>query len=346
MNDNSTTNSREKNETRRKRSGWRNRFAILAFLLSIIFALVYAMTPKQPGIDWSVADMPSQKERIFLVTGGNSGIGYECSRALAAAGAGVIIASRNAKRGQEAVDSIRQETPGANVRFEVLDLGDLTSVRALGKRLNETLPYLDGLINNAGVMEPPEPDKSKDGFELQFAVNYLGHFALTRELLPLLQKSSSPRVVTLGSIAASHGSIHFDDLQFEKEYQSFPAYAQSKLACVMFASELQKRSDAEGWGIQSFASHPGLSRTSLQDHRTGIRRMVRALFQSAEQGAVPTLYAATAPEAKSGTYYGPTGLMEARGPMGIAKVPASANDTEARTRLWTISEDLSSTSYP
>nr|WP_269141042.1 SDR family oxidoreductase [Steroidobacter gossypii] len=309
-------------------------------------ASVDSSAPNLPKPNWGLADMPSQKGRIFLVTGGTSGIGYESAKALAAAGAQVVIAARNPERGEETIASIRQETPNARVRFEALDLGDLASVRALGERLNASLPRLDGLINNAGIMEPPERSISAEGFELQFAVNYLGHFALTAELLPLLQKADAPRVVTLSSIAASRGTLHFEDLQFEQAYDSLDAYSQSKLACLVFALELQRRSDAAGWGLQSMASHPGLSRTNLQAHRGFVRRSLRVFFQTAAQGALPTLYAATAEDAKGGEYYGPTGLIEARGPLGLAKVPPAATDAEAAARLWSVSEELSGTRFP
>jgi NAD(P)-dependent dehydrogenase (short-subunit alcohol dehydrogenase family) len=294
--------------------------------------------------------MPSQKGRIFLVTGGTSGIGFESAKALAAAGAQVVIAARGSQRGEEAIASILRETPDARVRFESLDLADLASVRTLSKRLNATLPRLDGLINNAGIMEPPERGVSKDGFEMQFAVNYLGHFALTSELLPLLRKADAPRVVTLSSIAASRGSIHFQDLQFEQNYSPSAAYAQTKLACLIFALELQRRSDAAGWGIQSMASHPGVSRTDLQVNRNDVvgfvRRNLPFLYQPAPQGALPTLYAATAPDALGGRYYGPTGLMEARGALGFAQVPAAATDAETAARLWGVSEKLGGTRFP
>lgn len=305
--------------------------------------------PGQPRGDWSLSDMPSQEGRIFVVTGGTSGIGYESAKALAAAGATVVIAARNPARGEEAIASIRQESPGAQVYFEALDLGDLASVDAFGQRLDATLPRIDGLINNAGIMEPPERGVSVDGFEMQFAVNYLGHFALTAELLPLLQKSDAPRVVTLSSIAAGRNdaAIHFDDLQFERAYYPALAYRQSKLACLMFARELQRRSDAAGWGLRSIASHPGVSRTNLQVNNGFIRRNVmRFVLQPAARGALPTLYAATAPDARGGGYYGPTGVRELRGPLGFAEVPAAATDAQVAARLWGVSEVLTGARYP
>lgn len=329
-----------------KRRQWPRRFVTFGLLFGAVVALGCSFAPKPPKIDWRLADMPSQQGRIFLVTGGSSGIGYESARALAAAGAEVIIASRHAERGHEAMAKIRRETPAARVRFEKLDLADLASVRALGQRLRESLPRLDGLINNAAIMQPPERGTSPDGFEMQFATNYLGHFALTAEVFPLLRKAGDPRVVTLSSIAAGFGAIHFDDLQFARDYDSAGAYSQSKLACLLFARELQRRSEAEGWGIRSLASHPGLSRTNLQANHGGLRRSLRILFQSAEQGALPTLYAATSPDARGGAYYGPVGLMEARGPLGFAKVPAAANDKEAAARLWAVSEQLAGLKFP
>lgn len=329
-----------------KRPRWRRRFVLLGLLCSIGFALGCAIASKRSRIDWSVTDMPSQKGRIFLVTGGNSGIGYESAKALAAAGADVVIASRNPEKGLEAIASIREETPDARVRFEVVDLGDLASVRALSKRLHETLPHLDGLINNAAIMNLPARGTSPDGFEMQFAVNYAGHFVLTAELLPLLRKSDAPRVVTLSSIGAARAEVRFDDLQSLQAYDPGAAYGQSKLACLMFALELQRRSDAAGWGIQSMAVHPGLARTNLQSNHSAVRRSLRILFQTAAQGAVPSLYAATAPEARGGTYYGPVGLMQARGPLGFAVVPAAASDLDAAARLWTVTGHLTGARYP
>ena len=329
---------------------WRASLASMGLMWLSAFAASSSSAQTAPKEDWGVADIPSQKNHIFLVTGGTSGIGYETAKALAAAGAQVIIAARHPGRGQEAVTSILQATPGARVRFETLDLGDLASVRALGAQLRATLPRLDGLINNAGIMEPPERQVSADGYEMQFAVNYLGHFALTAELLPLLRKSAAPRVVTLSSIAARRGALHFDDLQFEKEYDSFDAYAQSKIACLMFGLELQRRSEANGWGIESIVSHPGVSRTNLLAHHDGFagfmrRRMSAVLFQPAEDGALPTLFAATAAEADGGSYYGPTRFMETRGDVGLAEVPEAAKDRRAIARLWTLSEELTGSRY-
>lgn len=294
--------------------------------------------------------MLSQTGRLFLVTGGTTGIGYETAKALAAAGAQVVIAARNSDKGQEAIARIRQQTPDAGVQFEALDLADLASVRALSERLKATLPHLDGLINNAGIMVPPRRGTSADGFEMQLAVNYLGHFALTAQMLPLLRRADSPRVVTLSSIAASRGALNFSDLQSEQAYDPMTAYSQSKLACLMFAFELQRRSAEAGWGIRSIASHPGVSRTELLVERDGMPGMVRRylpfLFQPADQGALSTVYAATSPDARGGAYYGPTGMMEMRGPLGLAAIPPAAADTAAAARLWTVSEQITAIRYP
>lgn len=327
---------------------WRTCFVALSTVFLCACAADRPTTQSLPKPDWSLTDMPSQDGHIFLVTGGTSGIGFESAKALAASGAHVIIAARNPDRGKEAIASIRQATPNAQVQFEALDLADLASVRALAAHLKATLPHLDGLINNAGLMEPPTRGTSADGFEMQFAVNYLGHFVLTAELLPLLHKADSPRVVTLSSIAARArgAAINFADLQFEQDYDSALAYRQSKLACLMFALELQRRSDVAGWRVTSIASHPGVSRTNLLPSQGRSLPPIPFLIQTAAQGAVPTLYAATAPDAQGGSYYGPTGLMEVRGPLGLANIPAAASDRQAAARLWSISEELSSTRYP
>ena len=332
--------------TRPVRMARRTCFAALGGLMLAACNAGGSTAEGRPKPDWSLADMPSQAGRIFLVTGGTSGVGYESAKALAAAGAQVVIAARSPERAEDAIASIRRDVPDARLRFEPLDLADLASVRALSDRLNTTLARLDGLINNAGIMEPPERGTSADGLEMQFSVNYLGHFALTAGLLPVLRRADAPRVVTLSSIAARRGAIHFQDLQFEHDYDATGAYSQSKLACLMFALELQCRSDAAGWGVQSMASHPGLSRTNLQANHGAVRRSLRLLFQPAERGALPTLYAATAPEVRGGGYYGPSGLLELRGPLGTADVPAAATDARAAARLWAISEDLSGTRFP
>ncbi len=301
---------------------------------------------------WTAADIPSQRGRTAVVTG-TGGLGFEDALALARAGARVIIAGRSPSRGAIAVNQIRQCAPGAKVDFEALDLARLDSITAFGKRLRASVDGLDLLINNAGVMTPPTRKLSADGFELQFGTNHLGHFALTGELLPLLRAGSRPRVVTLSSIAARSGAINFDDLQSERSYVPMAAYAQSKLACLMFALELQRRCAAAGWAIQSIAAHPGVARTDLLPNGAGARsiqgmarRYLWFLFQPAAQGALPTLYAATSPQARGGAYYGPDKLSETRGYPAIAKAPPLALDIDSAARLWTASERLTGVSFP
>lgn len=313
-----------------------------------------ADSTSRPKPDWSARDMPAQGGRTYLVTGGTSGLGYETALALAGAGAQVIVAARDdAARGNSVIASIRQQVPHARLQYEPFDLGDLSSVRALAVRTSASFPRLDGLINNAGIMAPPERGLSVDGFERQFAVNYLGHFALTAGLLPLLREASAPRVVTVSSIAANGGSIDFADLQSTQGYVPMKAYAQSKLACLMFAMELQRRSDAAGWGLRSVAVHPGIAVTELVARGPGLdspqgRQWLsnRARLQTAAQGAVPALFAATAAEARGGAYYGPTGANEVAGPVGLAAVPPQAQDIAVAARLWAITEEITATKFP
>lgn len=295
---------------------------------------------------WTASDIPSQSGRTVVVTG-TGGLGYEDALALARAGADVIIAGRNPAKGDAAVAAILKAVPDACVSFEPLDLASLASIAAFGERLRAARASLDLLINNAGVMVPPERQATADGFELQLGTNYLGHFALTDQLLPLLRKAASARVVTLSSVAARNGAIDFDDLNAEARYRPMPVYSQSKLACLMFALELQRRSEAAGWGVASLAAHPGISRTDLLHNAPGrwsaagmARSALWFLFQPAWQGALPTLYAATSPAAEPGGYYGPNLLGETRGYPAKAAFPQKALDTQAAARLWEISRNL------
>lgn len=295
---------------------------------------------------WTVSDIPSQRGRTAVVTG-TGGLGFHDALALARAGANVIIAGRNPSKGAAAVNQIRQSVPTANVTFGTLDLASLESIEAFGESLRSSRDSLDLLINNAAVMTPPKRQVTSDGFELQFGTNYLGHFALTAKLLPLLRKGNEPRVVSLSSVAARSGTINFDDLQAQRSYRPMRVYGQSKLACLMFALELQRRSDAAGWGIQSIAAHPGISRTDLLPNGAGawsapgmVRRYMWFLFQPASQGALPTLFAATSPQAQGGAYYGPDKLGETRGYPTVARVPPQALDTSVAARLWIESEAL------
>ena len=300
---------------------------------------------------WTASNMPQQRGRLAVVTG-TGGLGFEDALALARAGTEVILAGRNPQKGADAVAQIHAALPSARIRFEALDLARLASVEAFANRLRDQTDRLDLLVNNAGVMVPPKRLETDDGFELQLGTNYLGHFALTARLLPLLRSSGTARVVTLSSIAARQGRIDFDDINAKKRYRPMPVYSQSKLACLMFALELHRRALANGWGVTSIAAHPGVARTDLLHNAPGrgsaigtIRSLLWFLFQPAWQGALPTLFAATAPAAQPGAYYGPDGFSEIRGYPTLAKVPPQALDPVAAARLWALSETLTGTAF-
>src|SRR5689334_24134331 len=310
-----------------------------------------------------VPTVPDLSGKLAVVTGSNSGLGFGLARRLSAAGADVIMAIRNRAKGEAAIDEIRATVPNAKLTIKPLDLSSLASVAALGEQLNAEGRPIDILINNAGVMTPPERDTTQDGFELQFGSNHLGHFALTGHLLPLLRAAQGPRVVSLSSLAARQsGKIHFDDPQFEKSYAAMSAYGQSKLAVLMFALELDRRSRAAGWGIMSNAAHPGLTKTNLQiagpshgrEKPALMERLYKAswrftpfLWQEIDEGILPALYAAATPQAEGGVFYGPRGFLEmAGGGVRQAKMPAPAlNDADSQ-RLWELSERLTGVSYP
>jgi NAD(P)-dependent dehydrogenase (short-subunit alcohol dehydrogenase family) len=300
---------------------------------------------------WTASDIPEQRGRMAVVTG-TGGLGYETSLALARAGAEVIVAGRNPSKGAEALEKVRATVPAADIRFEVLDLASLASIESFATRLRGQCTGLDLLINNAGVMIPPTRKSTDDGFELQLGTNHLGHFALTAHLLPLLRAAPAPRVVTVSSLAAREGAIDFADLNGERSFQPMKAYAQSKLACLLFAFELHRRSEANGWRVASLAAHPGLSRTDLLHNGPGrsspvgvMRSLFGFLLQPASQGALPTLFAATAPQAKAGAYYGPDRMGETRGHPTLAAVPPQALDEAAAGRLWQVSEAMTAVGF-
>lgn len=305
----------------------------------------------QETLPWTTGEIPLLKGRLAVVTG-TGGLGWMTALELARAGSEVIVAGRDPQKGAHAVGEIVNEVPSAIVRFEQLDLANLKSISDFAMRLREKERSLDLLINNAGVMTPPKRLETADGFELQFGTNYLGHFALTAHLMPLLLEGIGTRVVSISSIAARGGSIHFDDLQAERSYKAGAVYSQSKLACLMFAMELQRRSEIGKWGITSIAAHPGVARTDLLHNGAGrmsvaglARTFLWFLFQPVAQGALPFLYAATSPEAKGGGYYGPAGLAELRGAPTEAAIPKPALDQEAVSRLWDISERLAGVTF-
>jgi NAD(P)-dependent dehydrogenase (short-subunit alcohol dehydrogenase family) len=297
-----------------------------------------------------VAEIPSQTGRTAIVTGATGGLGYETALALAKAGAEVILTGRDDQKGQSALEKISREVIGARLSFEHLDLASLASVADFAQRMSAR-PTLDLLINNAGVMALPRRQTTADGFEMQFGTNHLGHFALTARLLPLLRRASGPRVVSVSSLAHRTGFIDFADLQGARVYAPWKAYGQSKLATLMFALELQRRSDAAGWNLISNAAHPGFSRTNLFAGGPGGLISLATDFaapffgQSASDGARPILFAATDPNAKPGAYYGPGGMGELRGAPTPALIMPQARDAVAAAKLWDISEKLADTSF-
>ena len=295
---------------------------------------------------WTTEAIPDQSGRVVLITGANSGLGLETARALLASGATVVLGCRSSARAAEARQ--RLLAVGGAVDGLDLDLASLDSVEAAADWMVSHYGRLDLLINNAGVMAPPRT-LSHDGYELQFATNHLGHFLLTARLLPLMQSQNDPRIVMVTSGAQYFGRIAFDDLQGERRYDRWQAYGQSKLANVMLALELQERLAATASPIRAMAAHPGLARTNLQPTSVSLNRsrvepvlyrLMDPLFQSAAMGALPQLFAATAPEAVGGGHYGPNQFGGLKGWPVPVPVAAAARDRSQRERLWQISADL------
>jgi NAD(P)-dependent dehydrogenase (short-subunit alcohol dehydrogenase family) len=295
---------------------------------------------------WTSERIPDQTGRVAIVTGANSGIGYQSALALAKKGATVVLAVRDEAKGRNAMEQIKEEQPGARVEVMKLDLASLESVRAFAAAFKQRHERLDLLVNNAGVMMPPTRSSTADGFELQLGTNHIGHFALTGLLLELLTSTPGSRVVNVSSAAHRWGGIDFDDLQWEKRrYKRMASYGQSKVANLLFTYELQRRLQAAGAETRALAAHPGWTATNLQ-RTSGLFRALNPLFAMKPwQGALPTLYAATADDASGGQYYGPDGLGEMRGyPRPVGSSPAS-RDLETAARLWQISEQLSGVTY-
>ena len=288
---------------------------------------------------WTTENIPDQSGKIVIVTGANSGIGFEATRALALKGAIVIMACRSLKKGESAAEQIRSENPIGQVILRQLDLADLSSVQQFAGNFRTEYDRLDILINNAGVMAIPY-QKTVDGFEMQIGTNHLGHFKLTGLLIELLKNTPNSRVVTISSYAHLMGRINFNDLNSEKVYQKWLAYGQSKLANVFFGYELQRRSARNGNNPISIVVHPGWAATNLQHTSSFFSFFNPYLAQSQEMGALPTLYAATSPEIRGGEYIGPDGFLGQNGYPHKARSSRRSQDADTAQRLWEISEEL------
>lgn len=305
-------------------------------------------------MNWSIEDIPDQTGKIALITGANSGIGFEAAKALASKGAKVILACRNQQKAQTAMDSILKEQPSAQLEFLQLDLADQTNIKTAVKRFLESHSQLDLLINNAGVMWLPRTE-TVDGFEMQFGTNHLGHFTLTGLLLDTLLGTSNARVVTVSSLAHRSGRIYFDDLMLQTDYKKHKSYAQSKLANLMFSNELQRRINQSGKSLLSVAVHPGGSSTNLavpgfemQDStvQAKIAKWITPLVtQSAANGSLPTLYGATSNNIKGGEYIGPKHFFEVMGPPVNAYATRYSRNVEHCKKLWEASVALTDVAY-
>jgi NAD(P)-dependent dehydrogenase (short-subunit alcohol dehydrogenase family) len=308
--------------------------------------------------EWTTNDIPSQAGRRVLITGANSGIGWEAALELARHGAEIILPARTEAKANEAVARIRAQVPNASLIPEILDLADLKSVHAFARRVAEMFPgqSLDLLINNAGVMAVPTRELTVDGYERQFATNYLGPFALTALLFWSIKPQPGSRIVTVASGVTNQGKIEFDNLQSQRRYSPmWQAYAQSKLADLVFQQELQRRLTAIGSPILSTGAHPGYAVTNLQTTgpgdnmpflmRFGMMILKPLASQDAAHGALPTLFAATSPEAQPGGYYGPSGFQELKGHPVPAKITAAAKDAALAKRLWAESERLTGVTF-
>jgi NAD(P)-dependent dehydrogenase (short-subunit alcohol dehydrogenase family) len=302
-----------------------------------------------PSSRWDTFDIPDQSGRTAVITGANTGLGYQTATALAAKGAHVVLAVRNLDKGRDAADRITAATPGASVALQELDLTSLDSVRTAADELRDANDTIDLLINNAGVMMTPK-STTKDGFELQFGTNHLGHFALTGLLLDRVLAAPGSRVVTVSSVVHrfARNGIRFDDLQWENDYSRFAAYGQAKLANLMFTYELQRR--LQGANTIATAAHPGGSRTELMRNLPtvvkAVGKLVEPLFQDPDMGALPSLRAATDPGVLGGQYFGPDGFAEQRGYPVVVTSTRVSHDVAAQKRLWTVSEELTGVAFP
>jgi NAD(P)-dependent dehydrogenase (short-subunit alcohol dehydrogenase family) len=298
---------------------------------------------------WTTTDIPDQTGRTAVITGANTGLGYETAKALAAKGAHVVLAVRNLDKGKAAADLIARSAPGARVAVQRLDLTSLESIRAAADQLRSDSDTIDLLINNAGVMMTSKAT-TQDGFELQFGTNHLGHFAFTGLLLDRILAAPGSRVVTVSSVGHrfARNGIRFDDLQWDRDYGRVGAYGQAKLANLMFTYELQRR--LQGTNTIAVAAHPGGSRTELARNLprplAAAMPVLESLFQPADMGALPTLRAATDPGVIGGQYYGPDGFAEQRGYPVVVASNRVSHDVAAQKRLWTVSEELTGVTFP
>jgi len=306
-------------------------------------------------------DVPDLRGKFAVVTGANSGLGFGLAKRLAAAGADVVMAIRDRAKGERAVAEIRRAVPQAKLTIRQLDLSSLHSVAAMTDELAAEGRPIDIMVNNAGIMTPPHRQQTRDGFELQFGTNHLGHFALTVRLLALLRAAESARVVSISSLAATQGNLDFGDLNAQRAYKPMYSYGVAKLAQLMFAFELDRRSRQGNWGLMSNAAHPGLTKTNLLSGASYGRakptlqaRLTRLtwhllpfMWLDIDEGIKPALYAAASPDAQGGKYYGPRGFYETvRGGVTFAGVPRLARSEPEMRQLWQLSEQLTGVSYP
>jgi len=305
---------------------------------------------------WTANDIPDQDGRTAIVTGANAGLGYQTALQLARKGGHVLLAARDRRRGAAALDRLRADVPDSRAELVELDLADLESVRRCAVAFLARGDGLDLLVNNAGVMALPSRQTTAQGYERQFGTNHLGHFALTGHLLPALKRRPDSRVITVSSNNHKLAkAVEFNDLQGERRYSAWGAYAQSKLANAMFVLELDRRLRAAGLDVLSVGAHPGYASTNLQFSgprsggasfaALGLGLVTRLLAQPARQGALPILYAVTAPDVRGGQYFGPSGPGEARGHPKLVAFSAAAHDAAAGARLWAVSEQLTGVSF-
>ena len=294
---------------------------------------------------WTTDNIPDQKGRVTIVTGSSSGIGYEAARVLANKNAEVIIAVRNQKKGENAVEQIKKQNENANVKLMMLDLACLKSVKNFAEEFKQKYSRLDLLINNAGVMIPPY-SKTEDGFELQFGTNHLGHFALTSLLFDVVERTPTSRIVNVSSSAHKYGDINFNDLNWEnRKYKAWRAYGDSKIANMYFTYELQNRLSEESSNPLITAAHPGWTATELQRNSSMFDFLNNFFAMNIEQGALPTLRAAIDEGAKSGDFYGPNGIMEMRGYPVKVESNKLSHDKEIAQKLWNVSEELTNVKF-